>query len=228
VEPTAKPSWTALGHISQLFHFEPALQHGRTDPVKDMYKLFGVWECFSDATVPTARKRAENAMQVMVRLGINIDDLARMPYGIAQPIREALRTCQSVPSGDWPVQAYQLALRPDLAQMVIGDSTHVASRDSFRQVNKHLVSSCNMPMTAFALQTFVKDPSVSRMAVGELLDEVHAAMSPEPAALSGVDLDLGDFTDIRFGNDRRLQEVARMLQSSTPAAVKMPERHDLT
>ena len=151
VEPTAKPSWTALGHISHLFHFEPAMQHGRMDPVKDLYKLFGVWECFADATVPTARKRAENAMQVMVRLGVTIDDLARMPYGIAQPIREALRTCQSVPSGDWPVQAYHLALRADLAQMVTGDSTHVASRDSFRQVNKHLVSSRNMPTTVFSL-----------------------------------------------------------------------------
>lgn len=53
-------------------------------------------------------------------------------------------------------------------------------------------------------------------------------MEPELPAVSGVELDLGDFTDIRFGSDRRVQEVARMLQSSSPPNVKMQERNDLT
>lgn len=56
----------------------------------------------------------------------------------------------------------------------------------------------------------------------------HTAMEPELPAVSGVELDLGDFTDIRFGSDRRVQEVARMLQSSSPPNVKMQERNDLT
>lgn len=53
-------------------------------------------------------------------------------------------------------------------------------------------------------------------------------MAPEPPPISGVELDLGDFTDIRFGSDRRLQEVARMLQSSSPSTIRMPERNDFT
>jgi len=52
-------------------------------------------------------------------------------------------------------------------------------------------------------------------------------MAPEPAEVTGVELELGDFTDIRFGSDRRLQEVARMLQSSSPSSVRMAERPDL-
>lgn len=115
------------------------MQLGRVDPTKDLYRLFGVWECFSDLSVPTARKRAENALQAMVRLGFTTDELDRLPYGITQPIREALRTCQSLPGTDWPVQAYQLAHRPDLAQMASGDAGHTPARDNFRQVDKHLV-----------------------------------------------------------------------------------------
>lgn len=128
-----------MNHIGQMCQFEPALQYGKVDPLKDIYRFFTVWECFTDPTVPTARKRAENAMQVMVRLGVTNDDLDRMPPGLAQPIREALRTCQTLPSGDWSATAYQLILRPDLAQMATGDASHMTSRDSFRQVDKHLV-----------------------------------------------------------------------------------------
>jgi anaphase-promoting complex subunit 1 len=140
VENNAKPNWTHLPHISHLYHFEPAMQYGRVDPMQDLYRLFSVWECFADSTVPTARKRAENALQALVRLGYTNDEIDRLPYGIAQPIREALRTCQSLPGVDWPAQAYELALRPDLAQMVSGDANHAPSRDNFRQVDKHLVS----------------------------------------------------------------------------------------
>ncbi|GJJ10443.1 hypothetical protein Clacol_004669 [Clathrus columnatus] len=210
IEPHSKAGWTMLIHIGQMYQFEPALQYGRTDPLQDIYRFFNVWECFTDLTVSTARKRAENAMQTMVRLGITNDDLDNMPPGLAQPIREALRTCQTLPSGDWSATAYNLILRPDFAQMIAGDAFHMTSRDSFRQVNKH------------------SDPSWSRATVGELIATTHAAMESEPPAISGVELDLGDFTDIRFGSDRRIQEVARMLQSSSPPNVKMPDRNDLT
>jgi len=42
--------------------------------------------------------------------------------------------------------------------------------------------------------------------------------------MSGVDLNLKEFTDIRFGLDRRLEEVARMLCSSTIPTVKGLDR----
>jgi anaphase-promoting complex subunit 1 len=42
-----------------------------------------------------------------------------------------------------------------------------------------------------------------------------------------VDLNLKEFTDIRFGLDRRLEEVARMLCSSTVPSVKGIDRPEL-
>lgn len=64
--------------------------------------------------------------------------------------------------------------------------------------------------------------------MGDVIAQAHTAMESERPPISGVELDLGDFTDIRFGSDRRVQEVARMLRSSSPSNVKMPERTDLT
>lgn len=52
-------------------------------------------------------------------------------------------------------------------------------------------------------------------------------MAGETEATSGVDLNLKEFTDIRFAVDRRLEEAARMLCSSTMPSVKGVERPDL-
>lgn len=45
--------------------------------------------------------------------------------------------------------------------------------------------------------------------------------------MSGVELDLENFTTIRFGQDKRIEEVARMLCSSTIPPIKMMERPEL-
>jgi len=45
--------------------------------------------------------------------------------------------------------------------------------------------------------------------------------------VTGVELDLEAFTSIRFGQDRRLEEVTRMLRSSTVTSIKVAERPDL-
>jgi anaphase-promoting complex subunit 1 len=49
----------------------------------------------------------------------------------------------------------------------------------------------------------------------------------EVEAVSGVELDLENFTTIRFGQDRRLEEIARMLSSSTIPTVKLADRPEL-
>jgi hypothetical protein len=42
-----------------------------------------------------------------------------------------------------------------------------------------------------------------------------------------VELNIDDFTRIRFGQDKRLDEVARMLRSSEIPTVRMIERPEL-
>lgn len=45
--------------------------------------------------------------------------------------------------------------------------------------------------------------------------------------VSGVELGLKDFIDIRFSQDRRVDEISRMLCSSTITTIKAAERPDM-
>ena len=70
-------------------------------------------------------------------------------------------------------------------------------------------------------------PTFPRRSFGEHGDEVRRAISGEIVSVTGVELELEDFTSIRFGQDRRLEEVARLLRSSSVSAIKTIERPEL-
>ena len=54
-----------------------------------------------------------------------------------------------------------------------------------------------------------------------------SASLPANATVSGVELDMENFTTIRFGQDKRIDEVARMLCSSLIPPIRMLERPEL-
>ena len=54
-----------------------------------------------------------------------------------------------------------------------------------------------------------------------------SASMPASATVSGVELDMENFTTIRFGQDKRIDEVARMLCSSLVPPIRMLERPEL-
>lgn len=66
-----------------------------------------------------------------------------------------------------------------------------------------------------------------RTTISTLVEQAKVASAGEVDALSGVELGLKSFASIRFGQDRRLEEVARMLCSSTIPSVRLIERPDL-
>ncbi|KAJ7817691.1 hypothetical protein B0H14DRAFT_3741685 [Mycena olivaceomarginata] len=81
-------------------------------------------------------------------------------------------------------------------------------------------------VAASTSQGFI-DPSRPRSTIGAIAAEAKVAGSGEVQTVSGVELDLDDFTDIRFGQDRRLEEAARMLCSSSIPSVRVMERPEL-
>ena len=60
-----------------------------------------------------------------------------------------------------------------------------------------------------------------------LLKESHKAIHHGDEAITGVEMESNDYTEVRFGQDRRLQEVARMLCSAVIPSIQMPERPEL-
>jgi anaphase-promoting complex subunit 1 len=66
-----------------------------------------------------------------------------------------------------------------------------------------------------------------RLTTSELEREAKAVAQGHPPEHSGTELGLKGFTDVRFGMDRRLYEVERMLNASRVVIIKLKERPEL-
>ncbi|KAG6908477.1 hypothetical protein DXG01_004480 [Tephrocybe rancida] len=207
----SNPDWQVpwdSQEIAVRFCIAPAFTYGQLDPLLALQHLTDIYKCLADKTVSQTQKRAENAMFLMVNAKLGPEFLSCLPIGIAAPLREAARTCQLAPPGDWPLAAYRAIGRNDLAASA-DDAPDLLFSDGYQPVKEFI------------------NPTRPRQTIGEIVDRARAAGGGEVDAVTGVELDLADFTDIRFGQDRRLEEVARMLCSSKVPNVKTVERPEL-
>lgn len=208
------PDWNAVlidsHHIAHAPGSDsPSFAFGSSEPLTLMRQLTEVYKCLTDSKVAEGRKRAENALNAMVKAQIGLDVIQLLPLGVAAPLREACRTCQLAPSGDWPIFAYNLIGRNDLAEVMSHSAGIVHSR-GYR------------PARDFVY------PSVIRKSIHQHIVDTQKAITGELSVVSGVELDLDDFTQIRFGQDKRLEEVGRMLCSSTVPTIRALDRADLS
>lgn len=94
-------------------------------------KLFDVFASFSHA--PSEKEaqtdgacagdsariaRVRSVVETMDKVGLGLSQLARLPFGVALPLREALRSCQLDPPASWSARAYRLVDRADLAKQI--------------------------------------------------------------------------------------------------------------
>ncbi|KIP09445.1 hypothetical protein PHLGIDRAFT_102877 [Phlebiopsis gigantea 11061_1 CR5-6] len=184
----------------------PSFVFGLLDPCAQQNRLLQLYCNIGEPRADT-RRRAEYGLRVMVRENYE-STLDRLPLGPAAPLREVLRTCQLSPASDWPIPAYQLVGRNDLAEG-LSKSPEPLHMSGYRSVKDYIL------------------PTFPRRSIGEHADEVRRAISGEVGSVTGVELELEDFTSIRFGQDRRLEEVARLLRSSSVSAIKIIERPEL-
>ncbi|KAF8154084.1 anaphase promoting complex subunit 1 [Crassisporium funariophilum] len=206
--PDWKVPWHDVQHIVSRFHITPSFEYGARDPLQKMHQLGQLFSTLSDGKVPESQKRAENVIYKMVTQN-EADFVYLLPLGIAAPLREAARTCQLAPPGNWPLEAYRAIGRNDLAASATRNPD-ILFNDGYR-----------------SRKDFI-NPVKPRQTIGEIAAEARALAGGEIDAVSGVELNLKEFTDIRFGQDRRLEEVARMLCSSTVPSVKSLDRPELS
>eukprot|EP00474_Spongospora_subterranea_P010640 CRZ11098.1 hypothetical protein [Spongospora subterranea] len=96
--------------------------------------------------------REQRIVSMMVDEGICKSDLDALPFGIALPLRGALRACRQQPPDDWPELAYELIGREDLcpsawfsspcqepAEDDLDGTLFVTNRSTFRFGNDHRV-----------------------------------------------------------------------------------------
>ncbi|THH30259.1 hypothetical protein EUX98_g3917 [Antrodiella citrinella] len=208
----SEPTNPLLGawKTAALFGLDPSIAFGNSDPLIRLRRLDKVYTTMSESKVEETRKRAEGAISLYARFRQEnvIDAIEDLPIGIAAPLKEAVRTCQLSPSGSWTAAVYRLIGRSDLAEGV--SSAPDAAVEGYKSIKDYL------------------SPTFRRPSVNEQVAAVGRAAAGDIRAVSGVELGMQDFMDIRFGQDRRVEEVGRMLCSSTITTIKAAERPELS
>lgn len=205
--PDWKVPWHDVQHIVTRFSITPSLEYGLCDPLQELHELSLLYNTLSDGKIKDSQKRAENVIYQMITQNGGQDVSSSLPLGIAAPLREAARTCQLAPPGNWPLEAYRAIGRNDLAASS-KQNPDVFISDGYKSRKEYI------------------HPTAPRETIGQIAAEAKT-LAGELDAASGVDLNLKEFTAIRFGLDRRLEEVARMLCSSSIPSVKSLDRPEL-
>ncbi|KAI0661437.1 hypothetical protein C8Q70DRAFT_1044010 [Cubamyces menziesii] len=229
--PDWQVPWSNSYAFASRFDLEASWAFGRTDPLAHTSAFTTLCKTLTDkqweGRALDTRSRAVAALQFMDLTGLQLDNLRRFPLGIAAPFREALRTCQLSPGGDWTVSAYHLIGRNDLAEGFT-DSPAVATNSGYRTVREFLVSgSCAMQFGIKPISVSFQHPAMGRKTSLQCVEEVQRAVTGDHSRVTGVEFDLDDFTRMRFGQDRRLEDVARMLCSANVHFVRTPDRPEL-
>jgi len=138
----SNPDWHVPWHETQYmatrFGIVPSFAFGRLDPLSSLGHLTGIYRCLADKSLSDTQKRAENAILYMTTNNLDSEFLDRLPIGIAAPLREAARTCQLAPPGDWPLAAYQAIGRNDLAASV-GNTPDALFKDGYKPRKEFIV-----------------------------------------------------------------------------------------
>jgi anaphase-promoting complex subunit 1 len=114
--PDWKLPWYDIRKLASQFKLSPSYAYGKLEPLAYLRQLTLIYRCLADKTVEDSRKRAENAMHLMVSHHIGLGFFNLLPLGLAAPLREAARSCQLAPGQDWPAAAYEFVGRNDLAE----------------------------------------------------------------------------------------------------------------
>ncbi|CAG8664779.1 1739_t:CDS:2, partial [Cetraspora pellucida] len=135
----------------------------------------------------------------IVNIGYTINDIDALPCGIALPLREAIRKCRENPPNDWPGEAYILVGREDLAELTFGMPIGYIHARGNRMEMK--------PKT-----------------IAQIVESTIPTISPQDQheEINGTEISNHEITDLRFGNDKRLLEVQKLLQSCNTIKVDFP------
>ncbi|GAA5990300.1 hypothetical protein JCM10908_007305 [Rhodotorula pacifica] len=179
--PAAYPN---LPRICENFNLAHRNDGGpASTPTRLTEQITALYEILSPTTSKSSVVRTRAVVQRMaVEYGWTTATLQRLAPHILLPLREALRSCQLDPPDDWPAAAYELAMRPDLARQ------------------KSTTAQSEPVMSAPLLQGCAS--SLRRLAATEE-NALSATIQDKPL--------VPVLRATRFNEDRRLEEVSRML-----------------
>ena len=130
----------------------------------------------------------------MVHEGLHDEWVADLPHGVAIPILEMMRICQSTPPPDWTARAYAFISRADLAAQCLGEMA--VSRD--------------LPMVEVSQVRELGSRQLNAENVANI-GEINLSIEEGTRKSKGLQPAL---PHVRFGSDRRVREVERIMQTT--------------
>ncbi|KAL1925795.1 uncharacterized protein VTP21DRAFT_678 [Calcarisporiella thermophila] len=160
-------------------------------------KICGIYEALLS-------KGPEAMVLKMVQERLEEKDMDRFPFGIGVPLREAIRQCRKSPPARWPPEAYVLIGREDLAELSLGYPVGFSQGLVRRDIEKN-------------------------RQIRDVNSICQSATPAEPTKKDedGTIITLQDIVNLRFGKDKRIAEVQKLLQSSRLTKLRMPDMPEL-
>ncbi|KAG2188928.1 hypothetical protein INT44_004070 [Umbelopsis vinacea] len=87
-----------------------------------LQRLASIFIVYSDPL-----RDASSVVLLLISVGFNQGDLAKLPNNISKPIYDMLESYKSNPPADWPVEAYNMIGREDIAEQIKGESQNSAN-----------------------------------------------------------------------------------------------------
>ncbi|KAG9007464.1 Anaphase-promoting complex subunit 1 [Tulasnella sp. JGI-2019a] len=202
-------SWS-FSTLAHRYGFKPFLEYYPISVASISSRVLDLYPTLMDTKArPDPIARAQEVVSSMARSGFTSHHLAGLPLGVSLPLKEAIRLCQENPPMDWSPALYKLIDRMDLAKMASDWTTHYPGYGESFKYKRELQQRDGGETVGSIVQ------NAKMIADGILVDKSGQAMYNR------------EFSDVRFGVDRRLREVDRMLQTSSTTTVKILERPDL-
>ena len=136
--------WRECWNVIAPEDCRPSFAFGRLEVLRHLCALTIIYKALSENKYDT-RRRAEAGLRAIEDTGISLTILQYLSPGVAAPLREALRTAQLSPGGDWSISLYNLVGRNDLAEGFSANPA-VFVNHGYRTVREVLVSSCIVPL----------------------------------------------------------------------------------
>ncbi|WRT68383.1 uncharacterized protein IL334_005359 [Kwoniella shivajii] len=132
----------------------------------------------------TISTKAARIVRYIVQAGLDDKWISDLPYGIALPIWEMIRVCQYNPPRNWNARMYEMVGRWDLGIRAIGGETKNIRDDSTLDLGPERI------------------PTIKELMCSDE-ETTNKKKSHQPT-----------LPHVRFGSDRRVQEVERIMQTT--------------
>ncbi|KAG8831696.1 Anaphase-promoting complex subunit 1 [Serendipita sp. 399] len=198
--------WIGLSDIPKLYQLATDFLDTKPSSCRFLEDLIDFFSLIRNDPNSRELGKSETLAYLMIQRDWTLQHLERLPLSLKVPIKEALKLLQNGPRLSYPAATYKLIDRTDLFYLV-------------------------SDVPAQPVETSIKDDTFPR-SIGRLVRNTSQIVTGQV----GRDGSLGllpsnAFTEVKWTDDRRLEEVQLMLQSSRIPVVKIqytgpPNEHE--